>query len=66
MRRASSDVQQVITQLKNRGEAKIDITAEGHFLVSGKGEKIIMAPRPSSRGLARDKARLRRAGLITA
>ncbi len=66
MRRASGEVQQVIRQLQNRGEAKIDITAEGHFLVTGKGEKIIMAPKPNSRGLAKDKARLRRAGLITA
>jgi DNA-binding Lrp family transcriptional regulator len=66
MRRASGEVQQVIKQLQNRGEAKIDITAEGHFLVTGKGEKIIMAPKPNSRGLAKDKARLRRAGLITA
>lgn len=65
LKHASKDVKGLIEQVTNNG-GQVDVTEKGHFIIRGNGERIIMAPQPNSSGFVKDRARLRRSGLITA
>lgn len=61
---ASKEVVDVLNSVQRNG-ATVAQTQRGHFIIAGNGERIIIAPKPNPSGLAKDKARLRAAKLLT-
>lgn len=61
---ASKEVIDVLNSVQRNG-ATVTQTQRGHFIIAGNGERIIIAPKPNPSGLAKDKARLRGAKLLT-
>lgn len=60
----SEEVNSILRTVQANG-ATVTETERGHFIIAGKGERIIIAPKPNPSGLVKDKARLRKAGLLT-